>query len=334
MNETSNISVVICSYTEERWDQLVGAVESMRRQSLPPREIILVIDHNARLLENARATFADSLVVENSEPKGLSGARNSGITASHGELIAFLDDDAVAEPDFLLWLSRACENPQVLGAGGKVEPVWPERRPSWFPEEFLWVVGCSYRGLPENPAPVRNPLGGCMCVRREGFDAVGGFQTGVGRVGRVPLGCEETEWAIRARQHWPERPFLYEPRARIWHHVPASRARWRYFLARCYAEGRSKALVSRLVGAKDGLASERTHVLRTLPAGVIRHIRDALAHRDLPGLARAGAIVAGLTVTTAGYVLESLRLFGTDRKGLSRATTPTGHISQAFPEQR
>lgn len=298
-------SVVICTYTEARWPALVAAVESVQRQTTQPQEIIAVVDHNPRLREKVEATLPNVVVVENKEPRGLSGARNSGIAVAQGALLAFLDDDAIATPDWLMWLSHRCEDPDVLGAGGTVEPIWLSRQPAWFPAEFYWVVGCSYRGLPQETRSVRNLYGGCICVRREVFDAVGGFRTSIGRIGSIPLGCEETEFCIRANQHWPHRVWLYEPKARIYHQIPADRAHWTYFCSRCRAEGRSKALISQFIGMSDGLATERTYVLRTLPRGIIRGFTDLLLDYDPMGLARAGTIVAGLTITTLGY-LEGL----------------------------
>jgi hypothetical protein len=202
-----------------------------------------------------------------------------------------------------MWLTQAFSDPLVLGTGGKLNPAWSGRRPAWLPDEFLWVVGCSYQGLPTATARVRNPIGGCMCFRREVFDAVGGFQSGIGRVDAIPLGCEETELCIRAGQHWPEGVFLYEPRARVHHHVAASRCQWRYFFRRCFAEGVSKALISGLVGATQSLSSERAYTLRTLPRGIVRGIGDTFLRADLMGLLRAGAIVTGLVTTAFGYAV-------------------------------
>jgi glucosyl-dolichyl phosphate glucuronosyltransferase len=295
--------VVICAYTEDRWDDLVAAVESVQHQRALPHEIVVVVDHNPSLLERVRAHIPGVVVVENTEPRGLSGARNSGVLATHGELIAFLDDDAIAKID---WLERLCvwlEDQLVLGAGGLVEPHWKGGRPAWFPDEFNWVVGCSYRGLPRKAASVRNLFGGCMCIRREVFDTIGGFRIGIGRDDKRPMGCEETELCIRATQRWPQRRFFFEPQAWAYHSVPISRGRWDYFRSRCYAEGLSKALMTRTVGAKHGLASERTYVLKTLPWGIVLALADVIIHRDPMGLARAGAIMAGLAFTVAGYLV-------------------------------
>jgi glucosyl-dolichyl phosphate glucuronosyltransferase len=98
---------------------------------------------------------------------------------------------------------------------------------------------------------------------------------------------------------------LFDDRAVIWHRVPTARARFGYLRTRCYAEGLSKALVTRSVGTADGLASERAHVLKALPRGVARGL-GAAARGDVAGLGRAGAIVTGLSVTAWGYLMGSL----------------------------
>jgi hypothetical protein len=217
-----------------------------------------------------------------------------------------MDDDAQAEPDWLPLLVCRCGDPRVLGASGTAEPMWLASRPRWFPEEFYWVVGCSYRGLPETTAEVRNLFGGCSCIKREVFERVGGFRTGIGRIGTHPLGGEETELCIRARQHWPNSTFLFEPSARIHHQVPPSRVQWKYYSSRCFWEGFSKAVIAAYVGVHDGLASERAYTLRTLPGGVARGLADTIRRGDLTGIVRAGAIVAGLAITASGYAAGSI----------------------------
>jgi hypothetical protein len=188
-----------------------------------------------------------------------------------------------------------------MGVGGAIEPAWCDGRPEWFPREFDWVVGCTYRGMPEFAGPVRNLIGANMSFRRSVFEVVGGFNEGMGRVGTLPLGCEESEICIRAGVRWPGRTFLYEPRARVHHKVPAERARWSYFRARCHGEGLSKAAVSGLVGPTRGLESERAYVRRALPRGILEGLREGIGP-DRAGLRRAGAILVGLATTTAGYV--------------------------------
>lgn len=294
------VTVVICAYTEDRLDATRAAVDSVHRQTRRPDELIVVVDHNpvlhARLAGELAAT-----VLENAHRQGLAGARNTGVAASSGDVIAFLDDDAVAEPQWLEALLPAYDDEAVLGAGGMIAPVWPAGRPRWMPAEFDWVVGCTYLGGPTSPAPIRNLIGANMSLRRRVFDGVGGFTEGMGRIGRRPLGCEETELCLRAGRRWPSGTFLFEPSAVVHHSVSADRTTVRYFLSRCYAEGLSKAMVARLAGAQHGLAAERVHATRALPKGVARGLLDA-GRGDAAGALRALAIVAGLAAAAAGYV--------------------------------
>jgi GT2 family glycosyltransferase len=296
------VSVVICAYNLERWDELTACVRSIQRQSHPPHEIIVVIDHNENLEARARAGVPGVEVVANTEDRGLSGARNTGIANARGEVVAFIDDDAVADIEWLSRLVAPFADRAVLGVGGSVVPNWMTGKPAWFPEEFNWVVGCSYTGLPVTAAPIRNFIGCNMSFRRTVFDDIGGFVSGIGRVDKVPVGCEETELCIRARQARPDGKLLFEPSAVVHHNVPAERTTWAYYRSRCLAEGLSKAKVTQAVGSGDGLGSERTYVTRTLPAGVMRHGTQALLGRDRAGWARAGSIIAGLGLTTAGYL--------------------------------
>ena len=332
------ISVVICAYTERRWQDIVAAVASVRVQTQPPVRTILVVDHNPRLLERARAAFPELAVVANTGRPGLSGGRNTGVAHAVGDVVAFLDDDARAEPDWLERLAAGYSNPSVVGVGGAAAPGWPGRRPRreppeldmvgggppagggrggrprWLPPEFDWVVGCSFVGLPTAAAPVRNLIGANMSFRRDVFDTVGGFTDGLGRVGSRPLGCEETELAIRLRQVRAGSRLVYEPAAVVHHRVTADRAAWRYFCARCFAEGISKALVSRRVGARDALETERRYVRSVLPRAIVRGLDPRRQHGSAR-VASAGAIVAGLLLAGVGYARGLLHAGAPGRGG-------------------
>jgi GT2 family glycosyltransferase len=298
-----DISVVICSYDNHRWDALVAAVESLRAQTHPASEIILVIDHNPELLARARAEIDGVLVVPNTHERGLSGGRNTGLETAAAPIVGFLDDDAQAEPDWVERLVRLTRRTDSLGAGGRAKPHWLTRQPRWLPDEFLWVVGCTYRGVPEQVAPVRNLFGSCFCVRLDILKPVGGFRTALGRTGDNQMGCEETDLCIRANQAWPGHHFLYDPDAVIRHDVPGDRTTWRYFRTRCFGEGISKARLASLLGREAALSTERSYVTKTLTRAMVRSIVGAV--RGEPSqLLQAAAIVSGLTFTVAGYCRE------------------------------
>jgi GT2 family glycosyltransferase len=302
------VSVVICAYSTDRWHDLAIAIQSIDSQSVAAREIVVVVDHNPVLLQRVQACFgAQVKPCENTQTPGLSGGRNTGIANASGDIVAFLDDDAAAAPDWIERLIEALEDPQVLGVGGAISPNWMMERPGIFPREFDWVFGCSYLGMPEAPTSVRNVIGCNMAFRREVFDTVGGFRTEIGRVGTNPVGCEETEFCIRLKQMYPAHTILYDPAIKVHHRVSPQRTTWTYFRSRCFAEGMSKAVVAGLVGSDDGLSSERNYALRVLPIGVVRGLSDALFRRDHSGLLRSLLIVAGLAVTVSGYCVGILR---------------------------
>jgi glycosyltransferase involved in cell wall biosynthesis len=301
------VSIVICAYAEERLESLTRLLEALPRQSSEPDEVILVIDGNPRLAAIVRERFHDIRVVENEGPHGHAGAANQGIATTDADLIALIDDDAIpADERWLEWLVRGYEQENVLGVGGAVEPVWLVGRPAWFPDEFLWVVGGSHRGLPTELGAVRNLWMGNMSVRRSVIDAIGGFRPSLSRVGKRPFGAQETEFCVRAAQRWPNGAFLYEPRARVFHEVPAQRATFAYFRSHCFDEATAKVSMSRHVGSRDGLASEWVYFTRILPAGIVRGVGDTLLRRDPSGLARAATIIIGAAAAVCGYLRARL----------------------------
>ena len=329
------ISVVICGYADERFDGLLAAVDSVRRQTSPPFEVAVVVDHNAGLLERVRAALPGVLIVPNGEPQGLSGARNTGIAVTRGEIVAFLDDDVIAESDWLERIAAPYADQNVAGVGGAILASWQQRRPSWFPEEFDWVVGCTYRGLPTQPAGLRNLIGANMSFRRSLLEAAGGFAVEMGRTGSYPLGNDDTDFCIRAQRKFPGRVLLYEPAARVWHTVPAARASWRYFRTRCFAEGLAKAALTAVSGSREGLSSERAYVARVLPRGVVHGLADVVAG-DAAGAARSLAIVSGLLTTAAGYVTgRTLASLGAASASGRVVTSSPGFVGpSAAPERQ
>jgi hypothetical protein len=294
------LTVVICSYTSDRWVVLQDALDVVRKQISHHDEVLVIVDHNDALLAQCRTSLDGVKILPNHHKRGLSGARNTALDTARGEIIVFLDDDAVPLDGWLDMLRAPYADKRIYGVGGVARPDWQQKEPRWFPEEFLWVVGCSHRGLPADQQPVRNLLGANMSFRKAAFDLAGGFSERMGRVGKGVLGCEETEFSIRLTQVEPDALLLFNPSSQVEHQVPRQRATVRYFARRCWAEGVSKAEVSRRVGRTSALSSERHYVRRVLPQAMWHGIRRTAAG-DVWGAARAGAVVLGLAATTAGY---------------------------------
>lgn len=296
----SGVTAAICAYTQKRWDDICAAVQSLRDQSLAPVEIMLVVDHNPVLLEMAEKSFPDIAVIANRHARGLSGGRNTALEAARAPLVAFLDDDAVADRNWLAFMVPLCAAPDTMGVVSKVEPLWIGARPRWFPGEFFWTIGCSRTDQSSATQEVRNLMGGAMVVKRALYEEVGGFSELIGRKGAFPISCEETEWCIRARKTARDGRFYLEPRAIIWHKIPGDRLTWKYFVTRCFAEGLSKAYMTTLLADTSTLGVERSYVLGPLPRGVLTGLRDAVM-LDAGGLGRAAAICIGLASAVAGF---------------------------------
>ena len=202
----SSVAVVICAYTEDRWRLHVRAVRSAAGQTRPPAALVVVIVVVVELAALAALAGVDPwpasrrlTIVANSGRRGLADSRNTGIAAVIADVVALLDDDdAEAE-----WLERLCkhyDDPHVVGVDGRVVPEWASGRPGWFPPEFDGVVGCSYRALPVDAAPVRNPIGANMSFRRDVVVEIGGSSRGLGELarsrGRLPVSqsCGQSGW--------------------------------------------------------------------------------------------------------------------------------------------
>ena len=293
------VSVVIAAFMMERWDDLQAAVASVRAQTVPVVETVVVIDHNADLLDRAERGLPGVIVIQNVGSKGASGARNSGVAACHGEIVAFLDDDAVASPTWLEALLCHFADHNVVGVGGRLDPLWAASRPRWFPYEFDWAVGASYRGMPEKATPVRNVWSGNMAIRRSVFEAIKGFRDDFGKVGGRSR-PEDTDLCLRAAAQ-ARGTWIYEPAGIAGHRVPPGRSTVGYFLRRCLHEGSGKAALAALNGPGESTSAEKMYTRQVLPEGISRGIRETV-HGDAAGALRSIAIAAGFSLAVAGFL--------------------------------
>ena len=314
--------MVICSRSEVRWDDLVAAVESVKQQTYRPAEIVLVIDHNPTLQRRSANELPGVTVVPNDNEEGLPGARNAGAAAASSEIVAFIDDDAVADRNWLAALVAPYADPHVLGVGGQVVPAWQTGRPNWFPPEFDWVVGCSYHGMPAERTQVRNFSGAIMSVRRRLLIESGGFDVGLSRIRTRLLGCGETEICARLQRRYLDGVYLYEPKALVRRHVPCSRSTWSYYRSRCYTEGLSKAAVRDLAGPEWTMSSEKSFLRSIVPRAIGRNLVKAL-RGEPSGLAGVMALTGGVLINGIGYTAGRIRLPGNTKSTQARWPTMT-----------
>jgi len=272
------VSVVVSTYSVDRFSNLLGCIESLRKQSFKPVEVVLVLDPVPELVEFCRSRLSGDVKIVVSDKCGLSNARNVGVGSAKGEIIAFIDDDAVADVSWLENLVRNYADSMVVGVGGAIRPLWENEAPAWFPEELNWIVGCSYKGLPESRGCVRNPIGCNMSFRKSVFERIGYFRTDIGRFGKRLLAGEESEFSIRIHRRIQGAMIVFEPDAVVYHRIEKGRLGLRYLFRRSFYEGVSKGLISDSQRLSSSVLSTEDrylkHLLRVaIPARIRRFYR-------------------------------------------------------------
>lgn len=281
-------SVIVSAYSKSRSRAVNECIESIRRQTLKPVETILVLDPDQDLVDFYKSRIPADVRVITSPRYGLSAARNAGIQNATGEIVVFIDDDAIADRNWLKKLMANYDDDLVVGAGGYISPVFEDKRPVWLAEELDWIVGCSYRGLPRCRSLVRNPIGCNMSFRRFVFERAGFFKSEIGRFGKRLLAGEEAELASRVLARVPDAKIIYDPSAIVYHIVPKSRTILSYALLRSFYEGLSKAIIVADHGSKSKvddkpfkLSSENLYMDYLLRVSIPSRIRKFYSMKNL-----------------------------------------------------
>lgn len=235
------ISVVISTYDREQY--LLECLASVLSQPYPAFEVLIVDPSAAGTLPSAmERKFGKDTRIRyfRMERAGLSKARNCGVQNATGTIVAFIDDDAIAQPSWLEAMAEVLEC--TPGAGlvtGRIDPIWMKERPKWYPteREFLlgiYNIGDQVRELPEHDLP----FGGNMAGWRELILKCGGFDErfGFNHFGKRPLlSGEDSLLAEHVKRAGHK--LYYSPRAVIRHRITAQKLTRKYFLRRHFWEG-------------------------------------------------------------------------------------------------
>ncbi|HEY95393.1 MAG TPA: glycosyltransferase [Dehalococcoidia bacterium] len=312
-NESFKVSVIICCYTFERLNDIVEAIESVLTQTLTPLELIVAVDNNEELYQQLiTLKFPNTRVILNTKARGFSQTKNLGILKSKGHIVAFLDDDAVAEKTWLEKLTKSfspakqidyefSSQKHVVATGGMTIPRWSQGAPPfWFPEELNWAVGGTYKGLPLHENQMRNVMGGNCAIRKDVFNKTGLFGTQFGRVGDTGV-AEEAEFCLRLKTHFPHSIILFEADAVVYHKVSISRSSLNYLKKRAFDEGKSKGrLISfNQVKSPQLLTTENSYLQYLLFYAIPGRLKCFYRRDSLPKIL---AIIIAITATVIGYI--------------------------------
>lgn len=240
------VSIIICTHRSERYEDLEEAINSLLSQSYNNLEIIVVVDGNKELYDKIlkRGIEVDNITL-NEKNLGLSESRNRGMKEAKGDIIAFFDDDAVADKNWIKELVRMYEEREAIAAGGKLLPKWVSKKPKFLPEEYYWLIGATHKGFPDGVTEVRNTFGSNISFKADVLKTLGGFRGEMGVKGKGLLQGEETELCERMRDKFG-RGVVYNPNAIVYHKVFPERLIMRFLLRRAFWQGYSKRVMKEM----------------------------------------------------------------------------------------
>lgn len=280
-------TVVVTTQDPSRLGDVLECLQAVREQSLPPDEVLVSVDRNPGLVERLRSQSPPGVRVLPSDGVGLSASRNTALRAAAGDMIAFLDDDALPDRRWLDTLVAAFERDEVFAAGGPIRPLWYAPPPAWLPPEFYWILGCSYRG--QEAEPLRNLFASNLVFQTRVLRRAGGFSESLGLSPRIVRTGEEAELCLRIRGMFPEMVLAFVPEAMVFHRIYRHRLTLGYAVRRSFAEGYSKALLYRTLDRRlraGALAPESAFVRRLVRSFAPAFGREPRAEGD-GGLSKA-----------------------------------------------
>ncbi|MFC5134566.1 MULTISPECIES: glucosyl-dolichyl phosphate glucuronosyltransferase [Haloferacaceae] len=296
------VSVVVCTYSMDRYGPFSECVESVLAQTYEPLEVVLVVDGNEEVHDRVQDDFGceeDLVVHNNAENRGISYSRTRGAELASGEIVAFIDDDATAEPDWVRGLVDVYEETDAIAVGGDVRPDWQTKKPDFFPEEFYWLVGCVEPGFAEDGEEVRNTYGSNISYRREAFLAVGGYDPNTGRKGDKHLQAHEAPVGIRLLNEYGK-GMVFTEDAVVHHTLFDYRGEFRWLLFRSFWQGYSKRVMDLLY--PDAPDDKGEYLNQLLTHFVPGRVRGLVRSPSVPEVKQLIAIFAFTGAVGLGYL--------------------------------
>jgi len=298
------VSTIICAHSLDNYQNLAEAVTSLLVQTHPELEVIIAIDGNEEFYKKVVANYRSQDTVKAvllRENTGVSAARNAGVKVARGDVIAFMDDDAVADRQWVENLLSTYREYDAVAVGGKILPLWLGEKPDHLPEELYWLVGVTHDGFAgEEVVEVRNTFGPNMSFKREVFEKVGGFSESLGfaRKGASCVQAEEPELALRMKQTLGK-GVVYNPHAIVYHKIPQSKLGVGILLRRAFYQGYSKALLGKLHVSADSMATEKSYLRALLLKYIPRRVKRIYRVEELKKLS---VLIASILSVGLGFV--------------------------------
>ena len=335
MAEQPLLSIIITSYTTERVGDIYELLDSIKAQTYSDIETIFVAERSVELLNKVRAyasekdAFNLKVIFNDGEP-GLSAARNLGIKGAEGNIIAFVDDDALLFPDCAGEMVKAYEDDTIIGVTGPAFPLWEDESMSWFPQECYWILSCTAWSDRNEMQEVRNAWGMNMSFRREAFEKAVLFTSDFGlcnskRGGWVDPPSEDVDLSLRVKEKTGKH-IIYNPDAKVRHRVYNYRVRQKFIMQRAYSVGYQRRMLKRLYTERDNgsdLLSQEHKLLKRIFTRLFPNIIKTFFTSPIIAWRKLRVTVTALTFVTLGYYSHLVPTLSNRRK-LSAKFTAEG----------
>ena len=313
--KTNLLSIVVTTYNEERKNDIFELLNSVRKQTYPDIEVVIVVEESITFLSaieghlrtlglTYKAIFSEGI-------RGISYARNLGVVNASGEIIAIVDDDALLSADWAKALMETYnEHPEAIGVTGQAIPLWVNPSDSWFPKQLYWMIGCTdWRGW--NSERQTNVTSGVnMSFRAETFK-IARFPTSLGAgastEGKLGFPNEDNDFAMTITG-LTNRPIVYIPDVIVYHKVYPYRLHSRYIRKYAFWQGCAEARYSDMWYSRGEREFLRLRLLRELLADVtLSFFRDLTYTRETASK-KAKILILVLSFLGIGYVAYKLGL--------------------------
>jgi GT2 family glycosyltransferase len=303
------LSIVVTSYDLQRKKGIMDLLDSIQAQVCNDFEVVYITERSRLLYDFVKEAIEKrgirGKVIHNDGSWGLSECRNIGVKHSEGEVVAFVDDDVILDPNWSCAILNAFKTLDgIIGATGPAYPYWVDGRADWLPTELDWLIGCTRWFKSDAPVQVRNCWGMNMCFAREAFEQAGffslqaGFVTGKAIDGRIG---EDVEFSLRVRRLTGKKLY-YLPDMKVLNKVYAYRLSSRFIVARSSWIGYSRRNIAEVAGNQQ-LAIENTLLVSLLRDLVLQNRSRSKLMDELKG---TKVSILALYSMALGYFLGPL----------------------------
>lgn len=299
------LSIVASAYSLDRYNDLIDLLNGIEQQTYKDGEIIIVIDENKELYNRTDEYISSNnlhgiKLVFNSENKGLSYSRNIGITHATGDIIAFIDDDAIPDPEWAETIINTFNDDNVGAVTGDVIPLWEHEEMSWFPKELHWMISCSYIMTPDQKEEVERGFGTNMAFKRDLLDDAGMFDTNLGIKGNNWVGGEDTDMFLSIKE--AGKKVIFNPDARVLHKVYAYRTKTKNIIKRAFDGGVSVAVMKKVRRYDMKNSTEDAYLKRLLFGFYPKVFRELVRKPSIIPVKQMAAVGAVLMFEGIGYL--------------------------------